>query len=91
MDERLTALADHLRATGERPVERTASRWLGEAEAVAVDVAEHDLDPATRQERLSQIDHLLSNVDGTGDDRADDHVAAAREITDELLRTAGTE
>ena len=84
MDERLDELADHLRATGERPVERTANRWLGEAEAIATDVAEHDLDPATRQERLSKIDGLLSNVDGTGDDRADGHVAAAREIVEEL-------
>ncbi|PSP96696.1 hypothetical protein BRC94_11740 [Halobacteriales archaeon QS_5_70_17] len=30
-------LHDHLRATAERPVERSASRWLGEAEAVAGD------------------------------------------------------
>jgi len=84
MDGRLDELADHLRATGERPVERTANRWLGEAEALAVDLAEHDLDPATRQKRLSKIDDLLSNVDGTGDDHADDHVAAAREIVCEL-------
>jgi len=84
MDRRLDELADHLRATGERPVERTANRWLGEAEAIAVDLAEHDLDPATRRERLSKVDDLLSNVDTTGDDRADDHVATAREIVGQL-------
>lgn len=78
-DERLAALHDHLAATAERPVERDASRWLGEAEALAADVAESDLDPAVVAERLGKIEHLLSHVEGTGDDAADDHVAAARE------------
>lgn len=79
-DERLSRLADHLRATGERPVERAASRWLGEAEAIATDLASGDLDAAARQKRLDQLDHLLSNVDGTGDEQADDHLASAREL-----------
>jgi len=87
MDETLDDLAAHLRATAERPVERTASRWLGEAEAIAVDVAEHDLDPATRRERLGKIESLLSNVETTGDEQADEHVAAAREIVVALLTT----
>ena len=80
MDEQLDALAEHLQATAERPVERTASRWLGEAEAVAVDLAESDLDPSVRQDRLSKVEHLLDNVEETGDEQADEHVAAAREI-----------
>lgn len=80
MCDRLDALAEHLRATGERPVERTASRWLGEAEAIAVDLAEHDLERTVQQERLRTIEHLLSNVDGTGDETADEHLEAAREI-----------
>jgi hypothetical protein len=80
MDEQLDALAEHLQATAERPVERTASRWLGEAEAVAVDLAESDLDPSVRQDRLAKVEHLLENVEQTGDEQADEHVDAAREI-----------
>ena len=80
MDDRLDELARHLRATAERPVERSASRWLGEAQALAVDLAEHDLDPAVRQERLDTVASLLSNVEETGDERADERVDAARAI-----------
>jgi hypothetical protein len=87
VDERSETLAEHLTATAQRPVERTASRWLGEAEAVATDVAESDLDPETRRERLEKIEHLLSNVEGTGDSQADEHVDAAREIVMSLLES----
>ncbi|QIO22035.1 hypothetical protein [Haloarcula sp. JP-L23] len=83
-DDRVSAVYDHLAATGERPVERTASRWLGEAEAVARDVAEGDLDPAVRRRRLETIAELLDNVAGTGDEIADDHIAAARVHLEEL-------
>jgi hypothetical protein len=84
-DEQLRALYEHLAATGERPVERTASRWLGEAEAVAADLAEGDLSEDALPERLATVDHVLSHVDGTGDAVADDHVQAARDIVDDLL------
>ena len=84
-DDRLQTLHEHLAETGERPVERTASRWLGEAEAVTADIAEGDLSEDVLTERLSTVDHILSNVDGTGDTDADDHVEAAREIVDDLL------
>ena len=86
MDEsELDTLYDHLAATGERPVERTASRWLGEAEAIAADVAHGDLDPAVRRERLGKVEHLLANVEGTGDEQANEHVAAAEAILEALL------
>ena len=84
MDE-LHELTEVLAATGERPVERGASRWLGEAEAIASDVAYSDLDPAVRRERLQKISSLLENVETTGDQQADDHVESAREIIAELL------
>jgi len=86
MDEnRLEELYDHLAATGERPVERTASRWLGEAEAIADDVAHGAMAPAVRRERLGKVAHLLENVDGTGDAAADEHVETARALVDSLL------
>ena len=84
-DERIQALHDHLAATGERPVERTASRWLGEAEAIAGDVAAGGMDNETKRERLGKVEHLLSNVEGTGDEEADEHVAQAQAIVDGLL------
>lgn len=84
-DDRLRDLHDHLAATAERPVERTASRWLGEAEAIAGDLAQSDLDPAVRRERLEQVERLLSEVDSTGDEDADERVAAARDLVDDLL------
>jgi hypothetical protein len=81
--EALAELHDHLAATAERPVERTASRWLGEAEAVAAD-ARHIDDPAVARERVAEVATLLSNVEDTGDAAADEHVAAARSLAAEL-------
>jgi hypothetical protein len=78
--DRLDSLADHIRATGERPVERSAARWLGEAEAIATDLAESDLGPDARAKRLDQLDHLLSNVEATGDPEADEHLESARDL-----------
>ncbi|MFB6304141.1 MAG: hypothetical protein ABEH47_03170 [Haloferacaceae archaeon] len=75
----LAAVHDHLAATAERPVSREASRWLGEAEAVAADVATGDPPPAATERRLDDLDRLLGEVDGTGDPAADDRVAAARD------------
>jgi hypothetical protein len=86
MDEdHLENLHDHLAATGERPVERTASRWLGEAEAIAGDIAHGDMDSGVRRERLEKVHHLLANVESTGDDAADDHVAKAKAIVETVL------
>jgi len=86
MDEdRLQELHEVLTATGERPVERTASRWLGEAEAIAADVAHGEMTDDVRRERLEKVDHLLENVDGTGDPEADEHVGRAQDIVAELL------
>lgn len=83
--ELVAAVHDHLAATQERPVERGASRWIGEAEAVARDLAESDLAPAVVAERLGHVRRLLSEVDGTQDDEADEHVAAARTAVDRAL------
>ncbi|MFC7027428.1 hypothetical protein ACFQJ5_07225 [Halomicroarcula sp. GCM10025324] len=85
--DRLDRLAAHLRATGERPVERSAARWLGEAEAIATDLAESDLESDARAKRLDQLDHLLSNVETTGDEDADDHLESARDLLTSLRET----
>jgi hypothetical protein len=77
-------LHEHLAATAERPVERTASRWLGEAEAVAAD-ARHIDDPAVARERVAEVAELLSHVEGTGDEDADEHVRAARSLAADIV------
>ncbi|MFC7019919.1 MULTISPECIES: hypothetical protein [Haloarcula] len=82
--DRLDRLAEHIQTTGERPVERSAARWLGEAEAIATDLAESDLDADARAKRLDQLDHLLSNVETTGDEEADEHLESARDLLDGL-------
>jgi hypothetical protein len=78
-------LHDRLRATAERPVDPAASRWLGEAEAVAGDLVGADIDPAVLEERVGHVADLLANVEGTGDPEADEYVAAARDLAADLL------
>ncbi|MFC5971746.1 hypothetical protein ACFPYI_10425 [Halomarina salina] len=77
-------LADHLVATGERPVDSRTNAWLGEAEALALDIAEADLDPAVERERAGHVVDLLSNVESTGDGEADRHVEAAKNLAERL-------
>jgi hypothetical protein len=78
-------LYHRLRATAERPVEPTASRWIGEAEAVAGDLVGEEVDPEVLETRVGHVADLLEHVDGTGDPEADEHVATARNIATELL------
>jgi hypothetical protein len=84
-DDDLRALHDHLAATGERPVERTASHYLGEAEAVVADALAADAGKEVVRRRVAQARDLLGEVEGTGDRTADEHVAAAREHCDAIL------
>jgi hypothetical protein len=74
----------HLEATGELPVETRTSQWLGEAEAVAEDATGPDVPTAVIEERVGQVEMLLSNVEATGSEAADEHVAAARELVEEI-------
>ncbi|MFW5919154.1 MAG: hypothetical protein ACOC0F_00885 [archaeon] len=78
-------LHDHLAASQERPVERTASRWIGEAEAVAADLVGGSVERDVLRERLSHVEELLGHVDDTDDSAANDHVAEAERITASLL------
>ncbi|WP_436924113.1 hypothetical protein [Halosimplex amylolyticum] len=85
--ERVERLHDALRATEERPVEREASRWIGEAQAVAgdaSDVATTGGDAGVVRERVGHVADLLANVEETGDDAADERVATARELAERI-------
>jgi Fe-S-cluster formation regulator IscX/YfhJ len=88
-DDALRALHDHLAATAELPVRRDASHLLGEAEAVAADLADEpgEVDPAVVRERARHVRDLLARVEetGTDDPRADEHVEAAVRLVDRLL------
>jgi hypothetical protein len=75
-------LHDHLAATAELPVERAASRLLGEAEAVAEDL--RDADPEVQAERAAVVVELLAKIDETGHPEADEHVERARELAAKL-------
>jgi hypothetical protein len=76
-------LHDHLAATEELPAHEMANRWLGEAQAVTADVVGGAPEAAVAK-RMAQVRHLLENVDRTGNDEADRHVRAARELLDRI-------
>lgn len=84
-DDDLRALRDHLEATGELPVERTASHYLGEAEAVVADALAPTASEDVVRRRVAQARELLGEFEATGDQRADDHVDAARELCGSIL------
>lgn len=85
LDELLASLHDHLEATAELPLDESANRLLGEAEAVAADAAQGDISNDVARERVEKVSELLAEVDGTGHDDGDQHVAAARRAADRIL------
>ena len=85
LDELLASLHDHLEATEELPLEESANRLLGEAEAVAADAAQGGLTEDVARERVEKVAKLLAEIDGTGHDEGDQHVAAARRAADRIL------
>lgn len=76
--DRVETMYRELAATAELPVAREAGAYLGEAEAVARDLAEREASPAVVRERAGHVVDLLDAVEETGDDEADERVAAAR-------------
>lgn len=76
----MAELHEPLAATAERPVERTASRWIGEAEVIAADLIDAPDDPDVIRARAAHIVSLLEHVDGTGDQAATEHVEAAKAL-----------
>lgn len=85
LEDRLARLHHHLEATGELPIDRETNRWLGEAETVAGDVATSDLDRETVARRVAKVQELLEEVDETGHEEADQHLAAAKRECVDLL------
>lgn len=88
-DDEVRRLHEHLVATEELPVAPAAGRWLGEAAAVAADLADADLPDDVVLERVRRVSELLSEVETTGNDAADDRVDAARRVAERILSSAG--
>jgi len=72
-----------LEATASLPVATRPSQYLGEAQAVVGDA--RGAPESVVETRVSQADDLLSHVEGTGSEEADEHVERARELVDEVL------
>ncbi len=83
--ELVVDLHDHLVATRERPVEQTAQRWIGEAEAVAGDLVNRDVEPSVLDKRIRQVQSLLAEVEDTEDPTTTAHIEAARELATDIL------
>lgn len=85
--EAIGAIHDHLEATAELPVDPTASTYLGEAAAVAADAqaAIRDGQHEAAVTRIQQVRELLTHVDDTGNEDANEHVTEAARSTDEFL------
>jgi len=89
--ELVERLYSELEATEELPVERDASRWIGEAQGVVAGVVGSDLDEAVIRERVGHVVDLLSNVETTGHDAADEHVETARELARVITGRSSTD
>jgi hypothetical protein len=76
------ALYEHLAATAELPIERRASRLLGEAEAVADDL--RDCSPDVQTQRAAVVLELLEEIEETGNPEADEHLECARTLAADL-------
>jgi len=81
----VSSIHDHLAATEELSLDEEANRLLGEAQALAADAEAGDLDAETTKERVEEVLDLLGEVDGTGHDEADEHLAAARRAAERAL------
>lgn len=84
IDGLVSSLHDHLAATEDHPLDAETGRLLGEAQAIAADVDESDLDYETTQERVGEVLGLLGDVETT-DDEVEEHVAAARRAAERVL------
>ncbi|WP_418282373.1 hypothetical protein [Halorubrum sp. DTA98] len=80
-----------LQATEECPVEREAGWHLGEAQALAAEIADGDVDDDVVRKRAGEIRDRLEAFETTGDREADDHVDAARELARRLDRHTSDE
>lgn len=63
VERKVDRLHERLAATQELPVELMASRWIGEAEAVAGDLVGSKCDTEVIHRRVSHVVELLGHVE----------------------------
>ncbi|WP_201740135.1 hypothetical protein [Salinigranum halophilum] len=85
LDDLVADLASTLRATEELPVAPSASTWLGEAQAVAEDLARGGLDDAVVRERVGHVHRLLTSAGDPDNDAAAAHVDDAVTLAETIL------
>lgn len=91
LESLLDDLHGHLAATASLPVDPTANRWLGEAEAISADLTPLDTDRETVARRVGHVSMLLDGAGDTENSAAEEHVEAARELLDRIeARLEGT-
>lgn len=84
IDDLIMDLRSHLEATEELAIRTKANRWLGEAHAVAADLAEAQPSIQTIEKRVNQIEHLLRQIEETENEEADEHIRASLEIAKKI-------
>ncbi|WP_224332450.1 hypothetical protein [Haloprofundus halobius] len=84
LDGLLSELHAELEATAELPIAPRANLWLGEAEAVAADLASDDIDDDVVARRVAHVRRLLGNVEATENAEADARVADARNLVERI-------
>lgn len=80
----LEHLHSALQATEELPIEPSANRWLGEAQAVVADLVTDVPEVEVLAERLEHVDRLLGEIDDTGHPTAEDQLEEAIETVAKL-------
>ncbi|WP_084802590.1 hypothetical protein [Halorientalis sp. IM1011] len=83
--ELAAALHAHLAATEGLPIDPTANRWLGEAQAAAADVADGTAPDPVVTKRASQVVRLLESAGDLDNAEAAGRVDAALAVARELV------
>jgi len=83
----LVALHDHLAATEELPVDPAAARWIGEAQAVAADLAgDETVSREVVARRVGRVRDLLERMGDPEHERARERVDAALAVVASVKR-----
>ena len=79
-------LHGHLEATEELAIRTGVNRWLGEAQAVAADLAEEEPPEQAVEKRVDQVLELLTHIDETDNPVADKHIQASLKTAEQIKK-----
>lgn len=86
IDDLTQELYAHLKATEELAIRPEANRWLGEAQAVAMDLSTEGLPKQAVEKRVGQIIELLTQIEETDNQEADEHIESSLTVAAALKR-----